>query len=49
MPSTTYFWAITALDIYGLESDYSNEATNVTPAKAIPPGQFNVNTTIPPN
>jgi hypothetical protein len=31
IPATTYFYAATAMDKWGLESDYSSEISNTTP------------------
>ncbi len=40
-PVTTYYFAATAKDVWGLESDFSAEVYYTTPRpKPLPPGQF---------
>jgi fibronectin type 3 domain-containing protein len=34
----TYFWTVTAFDLQGLESDYSNEVTNTVKTQPVAPG-----------
>lgn len=38
----TYYFAVTAYDRIGLESDFSNEADYTTPSRPAPPGVFRI-------